>query len=266
MAKELALLINEIIPQQTSKESAPDNYSEFSINEILLQLLERLDLSADLQQDVEGLQLQLEKDVPEDEWPQILSRFASLISLLRDRANREKREIEEFLAQLTTRLTELDDHIQSMESDRVDSYKSGRELNTTVESHVHIMETGVREAVDLDQLKSLVQQRLDNIGQHMDKFREFEEKRNEVSEHRIKELNSRLKNMEKESSDLKIKVVQERTQALIDSLTGIANRMSYDERIEQEYARWKSYQAPLSMVVIEIDYFKKINDNYGHMT
>jgi len=265
LAKELALLINEVLPQQASKESSPDDNTEFTINEILLQLLERLDLSADLQQDVEGLQLQLENDVLEDEWPHILARFSSLISLLRDRANREKREIEEFLAQLTMRLTELDDHIQSMESDRVDSYKNGRELNTNVEDHVRRMETGVREAVDLEQLKSLVQQRMDDIGQHMEKFRKFEEKRNEISEHRIKELNSRLQSMEKESSNLRKKVVEERKQALTDSLTGIANRLSYDERIEQEYVRWKRYQAPLSLVVIDIDFFKKINDNYGHM-
>ena len=265
LAKELALLINELLPQQSNKISASNDYSELTINEILLQLLERLDLSADLQQDMENLQLQLEGDVPEDEWPQILSRFASLIALLRDRANREKKEIEEFLAQLTMRLADLDDHIQSMESDRVDSYKNGRELDTTVKSNVRRIEVDVREAVDVDQLKLLVQQRLDHIGQHMNKFREFEEKRNEVSEYRIKELNLRLQSMEKESNDLKIKVVKERKQALIDSLTGVANRMSYDERIEQEYVHWKRYQSPLSLIVIDIDYFKKINDNYGHM-
>ncbi len=265
LAKELALLINEALPQQTSKERTSGSCPEFTINEILLQLLERLDLSADLQQDMESLQLRLEGDVPEAEWPQILSSFASLISILRDRANREKREIEEFLAQLTMRLMELDDHIQSMESDRVDSYKNGRELNISVENHVRKIETGMHDAVDLDQLKSLVRQRLDNIGQHMDKFREFEEKRNDISEHRIKELNSRLQSMEKESIDLKKKVVEERKQTLMDSLTGVANRMSYDERIEQEYVHWKRYQAPLSMIVIDIDYFKKINDNYGHM-
>lgn len=265
LAKELALLINEVFPQKISKELSADSYFEFTINEILLQLLERLDLPADLQQDMGSLQLQLEGDVPENEWPQILSKFASLIALLRDRANREKREIEDFLAQLTMRLADLDDHIQNMESDRVDSYKNGRELNATVKNHVRKIETGVREAVDLDQLKSLVQRRLDDIGQHMDKFREFEEKRNEVSEYRIKELNSRLHSMEKESNDLKMKVVKERKQALIDSLTGVANRLSYDERIEQEYIHWKRYQAPLSLIVIDIDLFKKINDNYGHM-
>lgn len=265
LAKELALIINEIPLQNTGIEHASEAYSEFTINEILLQLLERLHFPPDFQQEVESLQQQLEEDVPEDSWPQILSRLAGMVASLRENMHREKKEIEEFLSELTTRLKELDDHIQGMESDRFDSYKNGQELNQTMENHVRGIETGVREAVDLGQLKLLVQKRLDDIGNHMEKFRELEEDRNKMSENRISALNDRLHIMEKESSELKVKIVKERKQALIDSLTEIANRMAYDERIEQEHIRWKRYKAPLSLVVIDIDFFKKVNDTYGHM-
>jgi diguanylate cyclase len=40
--------------------------------------------------------------------------------------------------------------------------------------------------------------------------------------------------------------------------------MAYDERIQQELARWTRYETPFSYVILDIDFFKRINDNYGH--
>ena len=53
-------------------------------------------------------------------------------------------------------------------------------------------------------------------------------------------------------------------QVRTDSLTGIANRRSFQERAEAEFARSRRYGIPLSLVAIDIDHFKRINDDYGH--
>ena len=57
---------------------------------------------------------------------------------------------------------------------------------------------------------------------------------------------------------------ENREKLLYDSLTGVYSRMVYDERIVQELARWNRYQAPFSYAILDIDHFKRINDNYGH--
>lgn len=49
-----------------------------------------------------------------------------------------------------------------------------------------------------------------------------------------------------------------------DPLTGIYNRRFMTERLEQEYLRYKRYQHPFSIIIADIDYFKLINDNFGH--
>ena len=50
-----------------------------------------------------------------------------------------------------------------------------------------------------------------------------------------------------------------------DSLTGIANRRLFDESLERESARARRLKTPLSLVIVDVDHFKQINDAYGHM-
>ncbi|WP_132287342.1 diguanylate cyclase [Marinobacterium mangrovicola] len=56
-----------------------------------------------------------------------------------------------------------------------------------------------------------------------------------------------------------------RSLALHDSLTGVANRRSFDERFDLEWRRYRRDAIPLAVVMIDIDYFKAFNDHYGHV-
>ena len=55
-----------------------------------------------------------------------------------------------------------------------------------------------------------------------------------------------------------------REQAHRDSLTGLFNRRYLDGTLEREIARCKRENTPLSMLLLDIDHFKAINDTYGH--
>jgi len=51
-----------------------------------------------------------------------------------------------------------------------------------------------------------------------------------------------------------------------DTLTDLYNRRYFDEILRHEYLRAKRYNLPLSLIMIDIDYFKSINDTFGHLT
>ncbi len=53
-------------------------------------------------------------------------------------------------------------------------------------------------------------------------------------------------------------------QAVVDSLTGIANRRGFDLKIEEEFKRSRRDNKPLSLLMCDIDHFKQYNDRYGH--
>lgn len=52
--------------------------------------------------------------------------------------------------------------------------------------------------------------------------------------------------------------------SMIDGLTGIANRRFFDELSIREWRRCERMKKPISLVMIDIDYFKQYNDTYGH--
>jgi len=63
---------------------------------------------------------------------------------------------------------------------------------------------------------------------------------------------------------LRQKVNQLRSEADLDTLTGLANRRRFRVALSRELERWRRYGAPCALILIDIDHMKKINDTFGH--
>ncbi len=70
-----------------------------------------------------------------------------------------------------------------------------------------------------------------------------------------KKTEEQLLNMQKQLEELSYK----------DGLTGVANRRMFDTVLEREWLEARQHQQPLSLIMIDIDYFKQYNDFYGHL-
>ena len=53
--------------------------------------------------------------------------------------------------------------------------------------------------------------------------------------------------------------------SMIDGLTGIANRRRFDEALEREWRRCHRSGSHLSLILVDVDFFKNFNDHYGHL-
>ena len=90
-------------------------------------------------------------------------------------------------------------------------------------------------------------------------FTEYKRTLNEANKTLEEKVKNRTKELEKSKNKLK-------KLALQDSLTGLYNRRYFEKIIEKLINISKRTNEPLSLVIIDIDDFKKINDNYGHDT
>jgi two-component system cell cycle response regulator len=71
---------------------------------------------------------------------------------------------------------------------------------------------------------------------------------------RIKSLQDQLRAAKRECERLSV----------TDGLTGLYNRRHFGERLREEFSRSQRYGAPLSLIMLDLDHFKALNDRYGH--
>lgn len=53
--------------------------------------------------------------------------------------------------------------------------------------------------------------------------------------------------------------------SLTDALTGLANRRQFDLRLQEEVHRAERYSTPVSLLIVDLDRFKRVNDVHGHL-
>ncbi len=90
---------------------------------------------------------------------------------------------------------------------------------------------------------------------------------NEIMYKEIQELNVDLERRIT-ARTLQLEIANSKLQELskMDSLTGLPNRRFFDEKMQREWMRSILEQHPISVLMIDIDYFKEYNDTYGHLT
>lgn len=250
----------EIAGEQT--ETAELNLD--SANQNLISLLEKMILPSALQVEANLIKRQLSQSKDENVFLSSLEQTINIISEVISLIEQEKAEIEEFLKQLTGRLHELDKDIRETARIREMTHKHGQEMTSVMKTEMDSMEEGVSNINDLNELKTSIQSRVILLRNHVDNFILKEGEKDKEAISIIEQLKNQVKEMEEETESLKEQIEKERQQTLQDVLTEIPNRLAYDERLKLELANFRRNQRPFVLVVWDIDFFKKVNDNYGH--
>lgn len=235
-----------------------------TIQEVLIQFVDELAIPSDLVEESTRIKERLVRNDSDDNFPAAFKSIVDLVINMRKTLVQEKQELEDFLRQLTQRLQEMDQHLGGTQSHQQTWAEVGRKLEAAVQSQVREIKTTVHDASDLHMLKTNIKDRLDVLQTHLDEYQRSEEHRQEQLATELSQVKSRLDNVEQEAGQLRVRLKDKHQQAIIDPLTGIFNRLAYEERITQEMARWKRYKNPISLVVLDVDHFKHINDHYGH--
>jgi diguanylate cyclase len=78
------------------------------------------------------------------------------------------------------------------------------------------------------------------------------------------ELQNRLAQAEQQIAAQAADLRSYETEARTDSLTNLANRRAFDDEMARRFAEWQRRQSPFTLMILDIDHFKRFNDSHGH--
>ncbi|TKK35698.1 hypothetical protein PspCFBP13528_00150 [Pseudomonas sp. CFBP13528] len=245
-------------------DSPEPSYSSVAkhIEDTLLGLLEDLSLPEHHRPQAEAMRERLAHGL---NWYELLPILDDLAVLMLAVTDSGQHEFEAYLKQLNERLEAFQGHLQFASDEHADSRSAARELDTQIREQVDGLQSSVQEAADLDSLKQVLESHLEGLLGTMDEHRQQRDQREQEVAARLQGLAERVANMEQEAQGYREHLEIQRQKALIDPLTGLPNRAAWSERLDHEVNAWHQRGNSLSLAMLDLDHFKRINDGYGHL-
>lgn len=234
------------------------------VRAVLEGLLSELRRDPQLVHDADAIDSLLSVSLTREQLPGVMERVVELIGRRIQKIEATKRDIEGLLTLMMGRLDDLTRYVAGQDHEQTQQLASSEQLNTQITGEMRALGETVDTDVDLQQIRNKLRVRLDSIGQHLKSYREREVERSVAARERNEQMRARVAELEGEARQLHTQLQDEQRLALIDALTQIPNRLSYEQRIEAEVKRWQRFGQATCVATWDIDHFKTVNDSYGH--
>jgi diguanylate cyclase len=257
-------LVQVLSRQDSNGEAEEDKGSFPHFKETLLELFEWLSIPEEFNTQVAALKSRISKLEDDPGLSVILRDTAIIINDLQSALQVELDDVQRFLSTVTSRLEEVETCFRDLADTETENRNETQQLDNEIRNNVQNIRDGIIKGKSLKAIKQTIENRLAFIEQSVESFLQSTELRQQVWKKKISTLSVRIDNMKEETVKLHKRIQEEYKKAKTDALTGIANRLAYNEKIKQEYARWQRHAQALSICVIDVDKFKGVNDTYGH--
>jgi diguanylate cyclase len=245
-------------------DSPEPSYSSVAkhIEDTLLGLLDDLTLPERYRPQAEAMRDRLQNGL---NWYELLPILDDLATLMLAITDSGQHEFEAYLQQLNERLESFQSNLQAASEGHADNRSAAREMDTQIREQVDGLQSSMQEAADLEDLKHVLENHLEGLLGTMDQHQKQRDEREQEVAARLHSLAERVAHMEQEALGYREHLEEQRQKALIDPLTGLPNRAAWSERLEHEIGQWQQHGNTLLLAMLDLDHFKRINDNYGHL-
>jgi diguanylate cyclase len=149
-------------------------------------------------------------------------------------------------------------------SDTQNGYQADAEFTHTLSGRMDEIKESFSISKTIEEVRSLVYSKLQGIKSALEEKRKQDVARLEQSNRKMSELQQHLQSMKTEINQIQERTKSLEEEVLLDSLTNTHNRRAYEMRIDEELQRFKRYNQIFSLILLDVDHFKRVNDDYGH--
>ncbi len=246
----------------SDKQEPGYDHIEQEISTMLTRLLRQLVIPSRYHHRLNNLKKKLTSKL---NWYELVPLLEQVANLVIDALGDGQEEFEQFLQGLDQRLETIQHLVNDASQGQVNRSEARAVFEGMLEGQVDEIRSVVNSQNDLGELGQSISQHLGLIVQAMHTFSSEENNREVELTQQLADMQNKLDEMEKLAEDAHHAIEEQRKKAMHDALTGLPNRESYQQRLEQEISRIQRYGGSLSLMVCDIDLFKRINDTYGHL-
>ena len=186
----------------------------------------------------------------------------SIIAIIIDSTRDERRSSRNFLYTLNESLSQFYLNFTKKIKHAEDFFDEQELCIQTIQKKSTRLKDSAKQATDIELLRSNIFAYVENV----ENLISIKNKEKDIKvQQQLQSMKREIKELQDETKGYQTTLKQQSTQLHLDFLTKVPNRASWSERLENEYNRYKRYKNPLSIAVIDIDKFKKINDAFGHL-
>lgn len=179
-------------------------------------------------------------------------------------AAQQHHEVASFVKELGAGLLEMESQLLTSLAHTQQTYQFNTEFNTSMHGQLDDINESFSISRSLEEARSFVLAKLRTLKAALENKRKQDENYLQNANEKMGDLQKGFQKMKKEIGQVQKKTKILEQEILLDSLTGIYNRRAYELRIREELSRYQRYNQPFSLVLFDIDHFKKVNDRYGH--
>ncbi len=199
-----------------------------------------------------------------DGYDETIEKVISFLLKIINHAQIEQQNIKGILTKMCDELILIEEKTEQVTVENQHSIENRTEFNQELNIQVNHLLENTHKASELADLQHSLSQLLAQMSVKIETQQLSEELLHTSVQQQLLDVTEKLQATEAEANSLRNELELAYNLALQDALTGLANRLAYDQRIDYENKRWRRIRHPLSLIVWDIDHFKKINDIYGH--
>lgn len=231
------------------------------VSEVLKRLLDDIEPAACVEEKINNARSRIQRGL---NWRDLVPTLEDVRDLFMQSHLAANDEFGRYLTQINQQLLEIQNIASSAALSISEEKKHQEIVQKEVDSELVALAAHVENATELDVLKNSVSDQIEKIRNAVISPPSQKSPDQISLSDQIKSLLEQATILEQDAKQTKENLVEQKEKAQTDALTGLPNREAYNERSHHEYTRWLRYKNPLTMAIVDIDHFKKINDNFGH--